>query len=83
MSNDRIKGINNQISQLAVARGMYFLDLHEVLADENGELREDIAGKDGTHMRDAAGYRIWTDYLARHVISSEYNAQFLSEPFNA
>ena len=84
MSNDRINGLNNQIAQIATAKGMYYLDLHEVLADANGELREDIASsKDGFHMRDAEGYRIWTDYLARHVISSEYNAQFLAEPFNA
>lgn len=84
MANDRIRGLNNAIAVLAMEKGMYYLNLHEVLADENGCLRADIAStKDGTHMRDKMGYEIWVDYLSTHTAYSPNNLQYVTEPYTS
>ena len=66
----------NAIAKLAVSKGLYYVDLWEVMADENGYLRADLAGSDGLHLLDGSKYRPWLDYLAAHTIYSAHNAQF-------
>ncbi|MEG0769938.1 MAG: GDSL-type esterase/lipase family protein [Ruthenibacterium sp.] len=84
LANERIRNINTQLAVMAQVKNMYYVNLHEVLADANGCLREDIASsKDGYHMKDNTGYDIWTDYLATHTAYNPYNVQFLTEPYNA
>ena len=56
--------------------GTVYVDLWEVMADENGYLRADLAGSDGLHLLDGSKYRPWLDYLAAHTIYSAHNAQF-------
>lgn len=83
LDNDRIRLINNSVALMALDRGMYYLNLHEVLADETGALREDIAGGDGIHMRDGVGYEIWVDYLQTHTAYNAFNVQFLEEIYQS
>ena len=76
LENGHIRLINNAIAKLAVSKGLYYVDLWEVMADENGYLRADLAGSDGLHLLDGSKYRPWLDYLAAHTIYSAHNAQF-------
>ncbi len=82
LNNDRIDLLNDAIALMAMERGMYYLNVHEVLADENGALREDLAGSDGIHLLDGNKYMVWVEYLQTHTAYSEYNSQFLTEPYN-
>ena len=76
LEREHLKLINNAIAKLAVSKGLYYVDLWEVMADENGYLRADLAGSDGLHLLDGSKYRPWLDYLAAHTIYSAHNAQF-------
>ena len=66
LEREHLKLINNAIAKLAVSKGLYYVDLWEVMADENGYLRADLAGSDGLHLLDGSKYRPWLDYLAAH-----------------
>ena len=51
-------------------KGCFFLDLWEVLADSNGDLRAEYAQPDGYHLQ-PAGYAAWVSYLRTHVAHTE------------
>lgn len=76
LARDHLRSVNEAVAQLAVSRGMYYVDLWEVLADEEGYLRADLSG-DGLHLHDGSKYRPWLDYLATHTVYSAHNAQFV------
>lgn len=78
LARDHLRSVNEAVAQLAVSRSMYYVDLWEVLADEEGYLRADLSG-DGLHLHDGSKYRPWLDYLATHTIYSAHNAQFVLE----
>ena len=46
-----------------------FLNLWEVLADENGDLKAEYAQNDGYHIK-PEGYTVWVDYLQTHTVNS-------------
>ena len=75
LARDHLKEVNNAVAQMAVSKGMIYIDLWEALADENGYLRADLSG-DGLHLRDGSKYRVWLDYLATHTVYSAHNAPF-------
>ena len=67
MSNERINGLNDRIAKMAWEKGLYFVNLQEALADENGGLRTEYgAAKDGYHMT-GQGTRAWLEYLITHT----------------
>ena len=66
LNRDRLCQINNELAAIALEKNCYFLNLWEVLADENGDLNESYAQPDGYHLR-PAGYAAWTDYLCSHT----------------
>lgn len=82
LSNDRIRLLNNAIAQITVQRGMYYVNLHEVLENENGALKEEYAYSDGMHFK-PDGYAVWIDYLSKHTAYNPYNEQFLLEPYHS
>ena len=51
---------------IALEKDCYFLNLWEVLADENGDLNESYAQPDGYHVK-PDGYSVWVEYLAAHT----------------
>ncbi len=64
---DRIRSLNDQLAKMAWEKGLYFLDLHEALADENGDMRPEYGSQsDGYHMT-AAGCDAWLEYLLTHT----------------
>ena len=75
LSRDHLREVNEAVAQMAVDKGLYYVDLWEVLADEEGYLRADLSG-DGLHLHDGSKYRPWLDYLATHTVYSAHNAQF-------
>lgn len=71
LSKEFIDSYNAGLRQLAIDKGVYFLDIHAVFADANGNLREDVlGGGDGIHLN-AFGYRLWHDYVLSHAIQGD------------
>ncbi len=67
MYQARFIEVNDELAALAVEKNCVFLDLWEVLADENGDLREEYAQADGYHLTDS-GYAAWVEYLQKHTV---------------
>ena len=70
LNNDQIRRVNEQLALLARAQDCYYLNLHEFLADENGDLKSELAAQDGIHLN-GTGYKQWVDYISRHVAYSD------------
>ena len=66
LNRDRLCHINNELAAIALEKDCYFLNLWEVLADENGALKADYAPPDGYHLT-PEGYTAWVDYLCSHT----------------
>ena len=67
LNRDRLCHINNELAAIALEKDCYFLNLWEVLADENGDLIESYAQPDGYHIK-PEGYAVWVDYLCSHTM---------------
>lgn len=63
---ERLCQINDELAAIALEKNCTFLNLWEVLADENGDLRAEYAQPDGYHVK-SEGYTVWVDYLATHT----------------
>ena len=70
LNNDQIRRVNEQLALLSRAQDCYYLNLHEFLADENGDLKSELAAQDGIHLN-GTGYKQWVDYISRHVAYSD------------
>ena len=66
LNRDRLCRINDELAAVALEKNCYFLNLWEVLADENGDLKAEYAQPDGYHLL-PAGYDAWVDYLCTHT----------------
>lgn len=66
LNRDRLCAINNELATIALEKGCSFLNLWEVLADENGDLIEEYAQPDGYHLKQT-GYAAWVEYLCSHT----------------
>ena len=52
LNRDRLCRINDELAAVALEKNCYFLNLWEVLADENGDLKaESYAQPDGYHLK--------------------------------
>ncbi len=67
LEKGRIQAVNERLAALADEKGCVYIDLWEVLADENGDLRAECAAPDGIHLTAGNGYGAWADYLRKHV----------------
>lgn len=67
LNRDRLCEINDELAAIALEKDCYFLNLWEVLADDNGDLKEEYAQPDGYHLK-AEGYAAWVDYLCTHTV---------------
>lgn len=70
MSLERIRAYNAELKLLAMEKGVYFLDVHSVIAGEDGYMPYEIAAADGYHMQ-ANGYARWRDYMKSHPVQSD------------
>lgn len=65
-NNPGIEERNARIAELADNRTVFYLDVNEVVCDENGALRKDITF-DNIHLL-GSKYDIWVDYLKKKGI---------------
>lgn len=63
LSNPAILEMNNQLKRICVVEKLNYVDLHEVFAGADGELKKELS-LDGLHLRSAA-YILWADYLKK------------------
>lgn len=77
-SQERIKNLNESIAKIAYENDLNYLDLYSALADENGNLREDIASG-SIHLNDR-GYNVWREYLVTHTAYSPDNPYLPGSP---
>ena len=73
---DRLMRVNDELAALALQKGCYFVNIWEALADENGDLKAEIAQGDGYHVK-PDGYAMWVEYLRTHT---EYTPGVIYEP---
>ena len=66
LTKSRLQEVNQALSLIAQEKNCYYLDLWEVLADENGDLIASIAQEDGYHIK-PSGYTLWVNYLRTHT----------------
>ncbi len=79
-SQASLYSINNSLAQMAYNRGLYFIDLTEALAGDDGYTVPEYAAADGIHLQ-AAGYRAWLDYLSEHTAYSPTNPYLEGSPY--
>ena len=66
LSFDRIYQSNILLAKMCRDKGIGLINLYEVLKNDYGYLREDIAARDGYHLS-PSGYQEWLDYLICHT----------------
>lgn len=76
---NRINELNNLLAQLTYQEGVFFVDLNEPLAGDDGYLKEEYAGYDGIHMLEP-GYEAWLDYLVTHTAYDTKNPYLEGSP---
>lgn len=78
LDNARIATVNDLLANLALRKGCYFVNIREVLTNPtDGSQIDDYQVTDGVHFN-AAGYRVWAEYLATHTAwnrRSQYSGQ--------
>ena len=76
-SIENIAEYNKGLLDLALDKGVYFLDVHSALCGEDGYLNKDIAAGDGNHMK-PAGYLLWYEYLIKRAVKGD-SAYYIGE----
>ena len=83
LASDVLRGVNEQLAQLAASKGCVYLDLWEALADGEGNLKEMIAAPDGVHLSAGNGYGAWVTYLRNHAKYSANNPWIMGSAYSA
>jgi len=65
LSNQEIRALNEGIAALAEKYGMTYIDVHSLMADEDGALRASYT-EDGLHLTEA-GYQTWQEALVPYL----------------
>lgn len=61
VTNTDVQKLNDALQALANAKNIYYVNLHEVFADEKGQLKKDET-PDGLHLK-IPSYVAWVNYL--------------------
>ena len=83
LASDVLRGVNEQLAQLAASKGCVYLDLWEALADGEGNLKEMLAAPDGVHLSAGNGYGAWVTYLRNHAKYSADNSWTMGSVYSA
>ncbi len=79
-SKANLYAVNNALAQMAYERGLYFVDLTEVLTGDDGYTIPEYSAPDGIHLQ-GAGYRAWLDYLSGHTAYSSTAPYLEGSPY--
>ena len=83
LATDVLRGVNEQLAQMAASKGCVYLDLWETLADGEGNLKEMLAAPDGVHLSAGNGYGAWVTYLRNHAKNSAHNSWTMGSVYSA
>lgn len=83
LASDVLRGVNEQLAQLAASKGCVYLDLWEALADGEGNLKEMLAAPDGVHLSAGNGYGAWVTYLRNHAKYAADNSWTMGSAYSA
>ena len=83
LATEVLRGVNEQLAQLAASKGCVYLDLWEALADGEGNLKEMLAAPDGVHLSAGNGYGAWVTYLRNHAKYSASNSWTMGSAYSA
>ena len=83
LASDVLRGVNEQLAQLAASKDCVYLDLWETLADGEGNLKEMVAAPDGVHLTAGNGYGAWVTYLRNHAKYSAENSWTMGSVYSA
>ena len=83
LATDVLRGVNEQLAQMAAEKGCVYLDLWEALADGEGNLKEMLAAPDGVHLTAGNGYGAWVTYLRNHAKYSASNSWTMGSAYSA
>lgn len=83
LASDVLRGVNEQLAQLAASKGCVYLDLWEALADGEGNLKEMVAAPDGVHLSAGNGYGAWVTYLRNHAKYAADNSWTMGSVYSA
>lgn len=79
-SLDRIYRVNSAVAKMCSEKGINYINLHEILAGENGYTKDEYAAPDGIHMK-PEGYSAWVQYLMTHTIHRADNPYIPGSPY--
>ena len=79
-SYDAVYAANNEIAMMASLKGMHYINLHEVLAGDDGYLKQEYAYSDGIHLRPDT-YTLWIQYLMSHTVHRADNPYIPGSPY--
>ena len=65
-NNSNILGRNNALATLADNERIFYIDVNEVVTDEEGFLRDDLRG-DHLHLKGVSN-EVWVDFLLKHGV---------------
>lgn len=74
----KINDFNDKILQLVKEKSVYFLNIQEILKDENGLLKSEYAASDGMHMKKEGHVAVYK-YFKNHVVSKDGTAQIVDK----
>ena len=80
LRNERLRAVNSQLAALAIEKGCLFLDLQEVFADAEGNMKAEYAASDGIHLN-KEGTQAWVDYLSSHTLYHRRNPYLYGSPY--
>ena len=63
----RYANFEEGLRQIAQERGLYYIDLYHMVADEKGYLRRDMAAGDGYHLNQETSQAL-ADYIKTHAV---------------
>ena len=66
ITREEVRPFNDMLRQLAREREVWYLDVYNVLCDEDGYLPSDVTN-DGVHFT-PAHYELWFDYMNTHYV---------------
>ena len=64
--NAKLREFNSKLIELCTKRGLYYVNVYEILDDGTGALNASYAGSDGVHIPPST-YKLWVDYLFTHT----------------